>query len=172
MLDWPGQVVLNGSQVHWTLETEKALADKGNQGVYDYYDQIKSQLADMVVLIRTGLSSNQRTTVGALAVIDVHARDVMKAMADAGVAESTDFDWQSDAASVDLQLWDATASVPRRSQMRFYWEGSDADGDLWVKQVESKRSYGYEYLGNSFRLVITPLTDKCYLTLMGALQMI
>ena len=100
MLDWPGQVVLNGSQVHWTLETEKALADKGNQGVYDYYDQIKSQLADMVVLIRTGLSSNQRTTVGALAVIDVHARDVMKAMADAGVAEATDFDWQSDSASV------------------------------------------------------------------------
>ena len=99
MLDWPGQVVLNGSQVHWTLETEKALQEKGNQGVYDYYEQIKSQLADMVVLIRTGLSSNQRTTVGALAVIDVHARDVMKAMADAGVAEATDFDWQSQARS-------------------------------------------------------------------------
>eukprot|EP00975_Prorocentrum_lima_P044730 9369967-Prorocentrum_lima.AAC.1 len=73
-------------------------------------------------------------------------------MADNGVASKEDFDWIS--------------------QMRFYWRGDEDAGDLEVVMVSSVRQYGYEYLGNTFRLVITPLTDKCYLTLMGALQMI
>lgn len=77
---WPPPYVNNWQRrkVHWTAETESAMLEAGNEGVHRYYEQLISQLNDMVYLIRGKLSKMARVTIGALAVIDVHARDVMK----------------------------------------------------------------------------------------------
>lgn len=39
------------------------------------------------------------------------------------------------------------------------------DGIVIVRMVDAEFTYSYEYQGNASKLVHTPLTDKCYLTL-------
>lgn len=49
------------------------------------------------------------------------------------------------------------------SQLRFYWDREP--DELNVRQCTGTFAYGYEYMGLNGRLVITPLTDRIYLTL-------
>ncbi|TPX58491.1 hypothetical protein PhCBS80983_g03079 [Powellomyces hirtus] len=146
VLDWPGQAVIACSQTYWTKEVTEALKS-GPAGVKALYARLLSQLDGLVGLVRGELPFLNRLVLGDLIVIDVHSRDVVRKLVEAGVTSENDFDWIS--------------------QLRYYWE----EDDLRVKIVNANFRYGYEYLGNTGRLVITPLTDRCYLTLSGAMHL-
>ncbi|PNI80083.1 LOW QUALITY PROTEIN: DNAH12 isoform 4 [Pan troglodytes] len=141
--EWPGQVVLCVSQMFWTSETQEVISG-GTEGLKKYYKELQNQLNEIVELVRGKLSKQTRTTLGALVTIDVHARDVVMDMIEMGVSHDTDFLWLA--------------------QLRYYWENENAR----VRIINCNVKYAYEYLGNSPRLVITPLTDRCYRTLIGA----
>ncbi|XP_013988847.1 dynein axonemal heavy chain 1 isoform X2 [Salmo salar] len=145
VLSWPGQVVIAGCQTFWTTEVSNAL-EQGDL-TDRLYPQLQTQLGDLVQLVRGRLSKMQRAVLSALIVIEVHAKDVAAKLVEEGVSSINDFEWIS--------------------QLRYYW----ARNDLYIRAVNAEFLYGYEYLGNSGRLVITPLTDRCYLTLTGALHL-
>lgn len=154
---WQGQMLICTSQTYWTLEVEQALREKGNAGLHEYYQTLQNQLQDIVQLVRGRLPKLLRTAIGAMVTLDVHSRDTVSMLAENGASSPVDFDWIA--------------------QLRYYWnnDGSSAltgkPGSVEVKMITANRMYDYEYLGCSGRLVVTPLTDRCYRTLMGAIQL-
>ena len=152
ILKHPGMCVLNGSQVHWTRNFENALTEGGLEGIKTFAQGLSKELLDTVELVRQKINKLQRITLGALIVLDVHARDVIDDLVRDQITDMTAFEWIS--------------------QLRYYWEEDEDQVDnCRVKCIQTDFPYGYEYLGNTGRLVITPLTDKCYMTLMGALKL-
>ena len=80
---WPGQVAICVNQIYWTEEVHEAIGN-GPQGVKDYHQKLQDQLSDIVTLVRGKLPKQTRVTLGALVVIDVHAKDVVQELVDKG----------------------------------------------------------------------------------------
>lgn len=81
----------------------------------------------------------------------MHAKDVVANLVKEKVKDVNSFEWIS--------------------QLRYEILQEGRQEELFCKMVTTCFPYGYEYLGNTLRLVITPLTDKCYMTLMSALKL-
>ena len=163
--DWvllhPAQCVTTAAQVMWANGCEEAIKlSKTNTEAMDrWYNVNMAYLEELTELIRSDLSSTERKTAVALVTADVHARDIVETLIQQHVSSLSSFVWQA--------------------QLRYYWatgaskEGAkesekDEDMDVVVNQSSCQINYGYEYIGPTTRLVITPLTDRCWMTITSA----
>ncbi|KAG8249570.1 Dynein heavy chain 6, axonemal [Homalodisca vitripennis] len=151
--DWvlyhPSQITLTVSQIMWCRNVQNALESSSPEDIKGFEQECFTDLNDMAAMIRGELPKLRRSILNALITIDVHARDIVTTLVQNSVNSSSHFEWVK--------------------QLRYYWQ-KDIDNCV-ARMSNACYVYGYEYLGASPRLVITPLTDKCYLCLMGALEL-
>ncbi|KER29498.1 hypothetical protein T265_03876 [Opisthorchis viverrini] len=152
MFKYQGMVILATNQIWWTWEIEdvyRKMAQGRKNAMKDYSQMLQQQLNDLVLRVRSPLSKNDRDKLTTVLTIDVHARDIVSDFVRDNVTDVQEFAWES--------------------QLRFYW--NKPLDELVIRQCTGEFQYGYEYMGLNGRLVITPLTDRIYLTLTQALSM-
>jgi len=87
---------------------------KNKKAMEEYLEFTIEQITSMVNLVRGDLNFLQRNCMGALIVLDVHAREVVRNMIKVRVDNLNDFDWTC--------------------QLRYYWEPfSEEYDDVFAK---------------------------------------
>ena len=145
-----GMVGLCGSQIWWTWETEdtfRKVKEGDKYAMKNFLTAQNIQLIQLVAKVREKLSRHMRKKANTLLIVDVHARDIIDKFVRDSILDAREFAWES--------------------QLRFYWD-RDCD-DAEIRQCTGRFDYGYEFYGLAGRLVITPLTDRCIMTLTQAL---
>ncbi|KAG1662035.1 Dynein heavy chain, cytoplasmic [Nymphon striatum] len=155
---YQAQIVVLAAQIFWSEEVETALqkivSQSSNEmtlleGVLQTVESTLQVLADSVLQEQPPV---RRKKLEHLITEFVHKRDVTRILIKNKVNTPKSFDWLS--------------------QMRFYFDPKQSDvlQQLSVHMANAKFNYGFEYLGVQEKLVQTPLTDRCYLTMTQALE--
>ena len=166
-LEWAeryqAQLVVLSAQIAWSesveaalrqLESNSELANKTDdtnplQSVLRNVEETLRILADSVLHDQAAI---RRRKLEHLIIEHVHQRDVLRDLIAKRIASTKSFDWLS--------------------QMRFYFDAKNPNQlrQLSIHMANARFHYGFEYLGVQDKLVQTPLTDRCYLTMTQALE--
>ncbi|CAH0394939.1 unnamed protein product [Bemisia tabaci] len=149
ILNFQGMIIYAANSVWWTEEVENVFSNinKGEVNAMKDYLSIQNEQLEELAAFLDHLSPLDRRKISNMIVVDIHSRDVIETFVQNNVNSNEDFEW--------------------KKQLRFYWE-KPMDNFI-IKQCSTVISYGFEYSGLSERLVITPLSDRFYLTVTQAL---
>ncbi|XP_048056692.1 dynein axonemal heavy chain 11 isoform X1 [Megalobrama amblycephala] len=152
LFDYPAQVALTGSQIWWAIDVGIAFerVEEGFEtALKDYNRKQISQLNSLIHMLLGDLTPGDRQKIMTICTIDVHARDVVAKLISQKVTSGQAFAWLS--------------------QLRHRWD--EQQKHCYINICDAQFQFSYEYLGNTNRLVVTPLTDRCYITLTQSLHL-
>ncbi|XP_064610087.1 cytoplasmic dynein 2 heavy chain 1-like isoform X3 [Liolophura sinensis] len=147
---YPSQILCLAETIHFTERCEDAI--RGGR-LRDFMREMEQQL-EVYTSVDLGSAGDDVSShvlelkLKALILDTIHAMDVISTLMELRVSSVEEWAWQK--------------------QLRYYLR---RDGMCVMRMVDAEFEYTYEYQGNAAKLVHTPLTDKCYLTLTQGMHM-
>uniref|UniRef100_A0A7S1KS08 Cytoplasmic dynein 2 heavy chain 1 n=1 Tax=Percolomonas cosmopolitus TaxID=63605 RepID=A0A7S1KS08_9EUKA len=135
---YPSQVLCLSEYISFTVQCQEAIT---NKSLPTLHANLRSTLADYTSM-ESKDNNLQELKIKALILDLIHNIDVVQQLIDSDIQNESDWMWQK--------------------QLRFEL---NEEKKAIAKMCDAQFDYTYEYQGNVAKLVHTPLTDKCYLTL-------
>ncbi|CAJ1331853.1 unnamed protein product [Effrenium voratum] len=138
--------------VEVSFQVKEEEEDQKEKKVAQAWSRQQELLLDLIRLTQTDLTKPARQKVMCAITLDAHNRDVQERLVRDKVVSADAFQWQS--------------------MLKCYWvEDEEGDWNAQMQICDARMWYAYEYLGNGPRLVVTPLTDRIYVTATQALHL-
>lgn len=145
--------MLLGLQTLWSSKVEKALIEGGGE----HLEVVEKYIVNFLTLLASNVVADLKKDLRQKfeqAITDfVHQRDVVRKLLKNKVDSNKVFAW--------LYFM----------RMIYYPKEQDTLKKLLIQMANANFHYGFEYLGVGEKLVQTPLTDRCFLTLTQALHL-
>ena len=155
---YQAQIVVLAAQILWSEDVEAALqtissaGDNSLKPLEKVLNQVESTLTVLADSVLQEQPALRRRKLEHLINEFVHKRTVTRRLIQSNITHPKAFEWLC--------------------QMRFYFDPKQTEvlKQLSIHMANARFHYGFEYLGVQDRLVQTPLTDRCYLTMTQALE--
>jgi len=170
--DWEGdrekaqlEVILRLKQRFRAIKSKSALDQMDKM-----YQDIANQIISFTGMVRKRLKPSVRQSTVSLLTGYVHFRDILNGLMRDRVFKSDEFKWQ-------MQF---KFSMTYQNMLDVVYKSAYDTGG--ARKLDTQKvvvdcevfgnvtKYGFEYLGNCSRLVVTPLTERCQRSLLVALQ--
>lgn len=148
-----GQIVQNVLMTAWTFETENSISMSGFKGLRENQADIEKYIEFIAGQIVSVPSQSDVLTMEGIINRSVHNRTVLEYLCNQKIQKISDYAWES--------------------QLRYYWEQNNVieNSTSKLQMMYSSTYYSYEYVGNSTRFILTPMTDRCFRSFFTASQM-
>ncbi|GFT64974.1 dynein heavy chain 2, axonemal [Nephila pilipes] len=151
--NWPAQICILSILITWTAETTNSIKVVQETAVTTALKNLRKRWRDILnqSVLRLQNEPDLLTQKKAFMMIIslVHSCDIIDSLISYVCNDPGSFEWLV--------------------HLRYYIE--EEKQTCLIKQSKAVFKYGFEYLGNRERLVITPLTDRCFLSFTTALYL-